>query len=532
MRPREADPANPMSLRLRLFLLVAGLLSLVLVAQALLVRSLATRLTENVRTVAVRVGNEILSGFELRTGDDEAGPAAGHETRVLVLAGPPAGVSSRRGESEGVAEAPPVERSGPSEKGKLRWVVHQETAWGHTNGEGRGPGLGETPQGKDRLEVGAQARSGEPGSETIVTERRHDGSTVTREIHRMVVDSPPEANMLFVRGPQLERAIPIPHAEVSSTLEAFGTRLLIGSLAILALGLLATVWVTRRLTRPLAELAKAARRVGEGELGVEVAIRRQDEVGQVIASFNRMSERLVELDSENRRLQDRRQLGELGDVARGLAHSLRNPLNALGLSLEELGARALPESDPAPLVETARRQIQRIDAALRSFLALASSSRGGENGEVDLAALAREVALEALQDARGRVRVVVEVAEPVPALRALAAELRAVVQALVVNAVDASPDGAVVTVRLSAAAEAGRVLVEVLDDGSGVAEEIRPRLFTPHLTTKPHGAGMGLYLAHRVATGRYRGSLTLEPREGGGTRARLELGEREEASDG
>lgn len=109
-------------------------------------------------------------------------------------------------------------------------------------------------------------------------------------------------------------------------------------------------------------------------------------------------------------------------------------------------------------------------------------------------------------------------------LRALTAELRAVVQALVVNAVDASPDGAVVTVRLSAAA--GRVCVEVLDEGAGVAEEIRPRLFTPHLTTKPHGAGMGLYLAHRVATGRYRGSLSLEPREGGGTRARLELGER------
>lgn len=519
-----------MTLRLRFFLLVAGLLSLVLVAQAMLVRSLAARLTENVRTVAVRVGNEILSGFELRSGDDEMPPASGHETRVLVLAGSPETGTAPRAEGGADRRAAGTGPSEPAEKGRLRWVVHEETAWRHAHEHDPAPGPADRSPEKDKVEVAMRTLAGHPGSGTIVTERRQDGSTVTREIHRMVVDSPPEADMLFVRGPQLERAIPIPHAEVSSTLEAFGSRLLVGSLAILGLGLLATAWVTRRLTRPLAELATAARRVGEGELGVEVTTQRQDEVGQVIASFNRMSERLVELDRDNRRLQDRRQLGELGDVARGLAHSLRNPLNALGLSLEELGARAAPGSDPTPLVETARRQIQRIDGALRSFLALASSGVGGGEDEVDLSVLAREVALEALQDARGRVRVVVEAVEPVPPLRALTAELRAVVQALVVNAVDASPDGAVVTVRLSAAA--GRVRVEVLDEGAGVAEEIRARLFTPHLTTKPHGAGMGLYLAHRVATGRYRGSLSLEPREGGGTRARLELGEREEAPHG
>ena len=146
-------------------------------------------------------------------------------------------------------------------------------------------------------------------------------------------------------------------------------------------------------------------------------------------------------------------------------------------------------------------------------------------------ALAREVALEVLQDARGRVRVSVEVETAVPSLAASPAELRAILQALVVNAVEASPDGATVEVSV-AAAEAGHVRVEILDAGSGLAPKVRERLFTPHLTTKPHGSGMGLYLAHRLATGRYGGSLELVDRDGGGTIARLELGNREGESVG
>ena len=514
-----------MSLRLRLFLLFAGVLTLLLVAQVLLVRSLTGRLTENVRTVAVNVGNQILSGFELHSGEEDGRRDAGHEARVVVLAGDPAHRPHAGEDDRGPGREPDS-----ADKEAFRWIVREDATWG-----GGSPPPPPPPPGGAQprpIPPGPERRppAGEPGIATIVTERHENGAVVSREVRRFALDAPPEADMLFLRGPKVERAIPIPHAEVSTTLERFGSHLLIGSLAILALGLVASFWITRQITRPLGELATAARRVGEGELGVAVASRRTDEVGQAIASFNRMSERLVDLDRENRRLSDRRQLAELGDVARGLAHSLRNPLNALGLSLEELGARAQPESNPAPLVETARRQIRRIDGALRSFLALASTGSAAPEA-VDLTALAREVALEALQDSRGRVRVSVEAEAPVPPLSALAAELRAILQALVVNAVEASPDGATVAVRVVPAG-AGRVGVEIVDRGGGLAPEIRERLFTPHLTTKANGSGMGLYLAHRLATGRYAGSLELTDGAGGGTIARLQLGNREGESVG
>jgi signal transduction histidine kinase len=364
-------------------------------------------------------------------------------------------------------------------------------------------------------------------------------------------------DVLFLRGPQVARTIPIPGRMVSSTLERFGSQLLLGNLALFAVGLAAAAWLAHRMTRPLAALAATAERVGEGDFGATVDARgpgasaerasgriASDEVTRAVASFNRMSSRLADLDRENRRLAEAEQLSELGDVARGLAHSLRNPLNALGLSIERLGARVPEDDSSADLVDGSRRQIRRIDGALRSFLALASSG-GVESEPVDVAALARETALEALHDAAGArggaeaaraPRIEVDSAAGERFLvSGVAAELKAILQALVVNACEATRSaeayGGLVKIRLAPGrGERGDGLTVVVeDDGPGIPESVRARLFTPHVTTKAHGSGMGLFLAHRLATARYGGALRLEARdvsEGGGTRAVVELGDR------
>ncbi len=71
-----------------------------------------------------------------------------------------------------------------------------------------------------------------------------------------------------------------------------------------------------------------------------------------------------------------------------------------------------------------------------------------------------------------------------------------------------------------------RAVITVDDEGPGIPPSVRERLFTPHVTTKAAGAGMGLYLAHRLATTRYGGTLDLADRSAGGTRATLTLGDR------
>jgi signal transduction histidine kinase len=231
-----------------------------------------------------------------------------------------------------------------------------------------------------------------------------------------------------------------------------------------------------------------------------------------------MSTRLSELDSETQTLREREHLTEIGELARGLAHSLRNPLNVLGLAVEELVAHADTSGDQ--LARSARAQISRIDQTLRSFLALASGDAGNVQ-PVAMEDVARDVALELMQDVHLPTRVRVIADEQQPELNGVEAELRAVLHTLVVNAVEASPPDGVVTVEIKAAA-AG-VAIHVCDDGPGLAPEIRERLFTPHLTTKERGAGMGLFLAERIVKNRYGGQLELLDRDPRGTCAVLTL---------
>lgn len=499
-----------MSLRRRLFLLLGGLICLLLVGQWLLFRSLTQAVTEDVRTVAFRVGEEILSGFSYRTESRQAPGAAKVEFDAQI--DPPSDALPGKGDSGGEAETHvvvvttddnPAELTLPGGEAPPHLLLRRELHF-------------RTPDPASAAEAAVVAGAGAAG----------ESEPAGPQLRKMVLETDAARDVLFVRGPAMQRRIPIPNAAIATTLDRFGSRLLLGNLALLAAGLLGAAVMAHRLTRPLSNLTAAAERVGSGEFGAAVEVgpaARADEVGRAITAFNRMSARLAELDRENRRLAAAEQLSELGEVARGLAHSLRNPLNALGLAIEQVGA-------PAEVVEGSRRQIRRMDGALRSFLALASAG-AAQAERVDLAQLAREVALEALQDAAGRVRIEVAAdgvaGAPALVVAGVPAELKAVLQALVVNAVEASPAGGRVALRL-APGESGGVRIQIDDQGAGVPDGVRARLFEPHVTTKPHGSGMGLFLAHRLVTGRYAGDLRLAPREDAtpGTTATLEIGDR------
>lgn len=324
--------------------------------------------------------------------------------------------------------------------------------------------------------------------------------------------------MLVVSGEGFARAIPLPRAPVDAALDRFTRQVGWGLLALLGLGLLLSIGLAHRIARPLRALAAAARSVGQGTLGAQAPDGGVPEVRDTIAAFNRMSAQLQKLDAETAALRADRELAELGEIGRGLAHSLRNPLHALGLSLEALAAQASERERAQELAQAGREQLQRVDQALRGFLAL-SAGDGVAAVPVSLREVVDDVVLEASQRAQGRVRF--ERVGDDAMLAGVPAELRVMLHALVINALEASRDGSLVSVRLEPGADGAGI--EVHDEGAGVPEAIRARLFQPHVSGKPHGAGMGLYLARRLARLRYGGDITLAPREPAGTCARLEL---------
>jgi signal transduction histidine kinase len=271
----------------------------------------------------------------------------------------------------------------------------------------------------------------------------------------------------------------------------------------------------------LRRLADTAQRVGEGELGLQVtAPAQRGELGIAVREFNKMSTRLRELDAHAQAMRQRKYLSELGEIANGLAHTIRNPLNTLGLSVEQMAAPELAPDLRREMAHTARQQIRRIDQWIRSFLALASQGVAREDA-LHIDSLIQDVVLEIAQDGAREVELQVELTEDVPAFPGVAPELRAVLQALVVNAVEASPPGGVVRIETSAADH--ELCIRVADEGPGLPEVVRGKLFTPHVTTKETGSGMGLFLAHRIITSRYDGAVTLSDRPEGGTVAAISI---------
>lgn len=316
--------------------------------------------------------------------------------------------------------------------------------------------------------------------------------------------------------------IPIPKQELERKIEVYRGRMLFGSVGIFALGLLAAAWLAHRLTKPLRRLQSGAERLGMGELGYQIETGRDlGELNASVAAFNQMSTRLKELDAAQKKTEQKRHLSELGEIAQGLAHTIRNPLNTLGLCVDQLHlVKADQHAEKDALAHTARKQISRIDGWIRSFLTLAGIGQA-EPARVDIAAMVRDVVLEASADGAAKVRIKTLCPESGPMLRGVGAELRAVLQALVVNAVEASPINGEVEILVER--EPAVVRIRISDQGPGLPESVREKLFTPHITTKPTGSGMGLYLAHRIVTARYNGSLLLADGKPSGTRAEIEL---------
>ncbi len=574
-----------MSLRLRLFLLMGGLVAVLVLAQWWFVRLLTRDLSSELDVVVTSVGESMVamfksSDFDLEkmlpgeglkscSGDDCA--EMDFETQVKLvecLVGDCEDLEMTRrivriNGKEVIDDHPPQvihQRvdSSASQQGSRVLIERYRTepVSGHGSAaattkdaveDSQVPAI---PADRDRpvLEDGSHSADEHSSSHSYAYVINDEDSTLSQQLvlerfeeqlseHvKIHVEHKDGDQFLWMGTPSSGHRVRIPRQGFADKLERFSQRLVFGSLGFLVLGLMIVAAVSHRVTTPLRQLSGAARQVGTGALGTQVPGRADGEVGEAIQAFNRMSGQLAELDTRARAADAHQHLGEIGEIARGLAHTLRNPLNALGLSVEELavqadgagGARAATAS----LAESARRQIRRIDSSIRSFLVLASQS-GGVVGAVDLRELIEDVGLEALQDSRGAlqegpcVKLDLQVAADLPPLCGVEPELRAVLQALVVNAVEASPAGGRVTVRASLDDPAEkRLRIEIDDEGSGLPPEVRERLFTPHLTTKANGSGMGLFLAHRIATNRYGGQLELVDRDPVGTRAVLELGER------
>ena len=303
-----------------------------------------------------------------------------------------------------------------------------------------------------------------------------------------------------------------------------GTAGAVGAAGVL-LGLVLSFWTASRVTRPLLALASSVREVTDGKWDTRAAVASSDEVGQLARDFNHMTEQLVE--QRDRMIQAER-VAAWRELARRLAHELKNPLFPLQITIENLqrSRAASPEQFDEVFRESTTTLLAELDN-LKTIVGRFSDFAkmpAPHLESVDVNQVAREVVklFEAQMQAPGRppVRTTLLLADDVSAIPADPEQIRRALRNLVLNALDAMPQGGELTIRT--ARLDGKISLEVCDTGQGLTPEECERLFTPYYTTKQHGTGLGLAIVQSVVSD-HKGTITVQGEPGKGSTFRIEL---------
>jgi signal transduction histidine kinase len=294
----------------------------------------------------------------------------------------------------------------------------------------------------------------------------------------------------------------------------------------LVLGFGLSYLVAARVTRPVEQLADAARAVSAGRWDVRVAdAGATGEIADLARAFDGMTTELVE---QRERLVQTERVAAWRELARRLAHELKNPLFPLRITVDNLRrSRSLP---PKEFQEVFDEGLNAFSSGLANLNAVVTQfSDFAKMPTPDFAHVSpNQVVRETLtlfraqleQPGRPAVNVSVDLDPAAGTIRADPDQLKRALQNLLLNAIDAMPKGGQLTIRTRRTEN--RLRLDVSDTGAGLTDEECKRLFTPYYTTKQHGTGLGLAIVQSVVAD-HSGRIWVESKPGRGTTFHVEL---------
>jgi signal transduction histidine kinase len=296
----------------------------------------------------------------------------------------------------------------------------------------------------------------------------------------------------------------------------------------LLFGAFGAALLARRISGPIKDLAKSTIRISRGDFSHRLVLRSQDEVGQLAASFNAMSEQLQQTQREkeeaNRRLIQAEKLASIGRIAATIAHEIRNPLTSVKLNIQKLAQlERLGEIEREHLI-LSQEGINQIEKFIKGFL---DYTRATEL-RLDRFSVEQilEESLKMLRQAFEQKQVAVEKSyQPgLPEILVDGDKLRDVFTNVLRNALEAVEEGGGVRVTLSRLIGQGenRLRIRIEDNGPGIPEELGETIFEPFFTTKATGVGLGLANARKILE-LHQGTIRVEKTGRTGTVLDIEL---------
>lgn len=321
-----------------------------------------------------------------------------------------------------------------------------------------------------------------PGGRGAGTAAAHDKAI------RLVESAQATADRLTRRFDERAASIRAGAAEARDRL--FGRCVLLFGAAA-ALALVVAVLLDRQVSAPVRSLANAAQRLGDGDLTTRVVVDGDHELARLARHFNEMAQ---ELEERQKKLLEAERLASVGRLAAGVAHEINNPLGVMLGYVRLIEKRAVDDAVLRDDIAMVGAEIQRCQLIVSGLLDLARPPRLNRV-DVDVVALVNDAAqpLQPLSDGSPRVRL--RGASTATALLDEGKTLQ-IVRNLFQNAIDAAPDAAF---DVEVAVDVDDVVITVADRGAGLSEEARARMFEPFFTSKPKGTGLGLAVSRAFA---------------------------------
>jgi signal transduction histidine kinase len=302
-------------------------------------------------------------------------------------------------------------------------------------------------------------------------------------------------------------------------------RRLAATCVIFGLGIMLIIFLARRYTHPIQQLVHKVKMVAAGDLSVHVPVESSDEIGDLAASFNEMVEQLRQRKDLEERLHEAEHLSRVGQLASGIAHEIRNPLNYISLAIDHLKDEIRTSSNRSEeeiirIADTIKEEVRKANYMVLNFMNYGRplKLRRSVASYEDIVNRALTVLGDKLKEQQVSVRL--EIPPDLPPITCDQELLRNCLFNFITNAAQSMPDGGTVTVGATFAD--GMFRLTFRDEGAGIAEEDLEKIFQPYFTTKEAGIGLGLAITERIIK-EHGGEIVVVSSPGAGTTFTVQL---------
>jgi len=302
---------------------------------------------------------------------------------------------------------------------------------------------------------------------------------------------------------------------------------LAATILVFMLGIGFAVFLARRYTRPIRQIVEGVKKVSAGDLSETFPVQSRDEIGELAANFNEMVNKLREREALEKRLYEAEHLSKVGQLASGIAHEIRNPLNYISLAVDHLKSdlaspAELNREEMADLLGKIKDEVRRVNYMVLNFMSYGRPLKLRTTPVRYDDLVDKVLPLMAEKLAEQRIQVDRAIDPELPPLEVDPELLRNCMVNLMTNAAQAMPDGGRITLGAAFDPEEGEFSLTFADDGIGIRPEDIPKISQPYFTTREAGIGLGLAITERIVK-EHGGELTVESEVGQGTVFRIIL---------